>query len=308
MKRIIYIGLFIFSLASLFSSCDNNDTKTAQFPTLSAYLQSQSNLTIFAAALERAELQVFRDGPGPFTWLVPTDEAFTAAGITVATLQQMTPGQVNYLIQYHMINANVTTKDLLGIQFSIARATQLGISVYLGQKNDSFYVNGSSIISPNNTLSNGVVHVINRVNTPPALKGSLQNILTSSGQHSLFIAALTRANRWTALASSVYTILAPTDAAMTAAGFTTASINASTVGGMDTLVTYHMFNNIRLFSNDFGDKLTPRTLLSSSATLLASNNGKSFKGRSNTGTVDIIIPDILGTNGVVHFINGVLRY
>jgi transforming growth factor-beta-induced protein len=194
-------------------------------------------------------------------------------------------------------------------QNSFARTSQNGQSFYIGKYVDSFYFNGFAMTSLDNRVSNGVVHVLSMFSVPPIVRGNLQTVLNATGQHSLFIAALTKANRWTTLGTtSVFTILAPTDAAMTAAGYTTTSISAAPVARMDSLVRYHMFSGSRLFSNDFGNKTSPGTFLSTTKTIVSSSFGRQFKGISNLTPVSVTVPNILGTNGVVHIIDGVLRY
>jgi uncharacterized surface protein with fasciclin (FAS1) repeats len=215
---------------------------------------------------------------------------------------------------YHILNSQVTTIDMLGAQVSFARGTQIGNSgstqIFLGRVGDTSYVNGVTITRPDNMVKNGTVHVINKFLMPPVLKGTVQNLLTNSGQHNLFIAALTKANRWTALntTTNIYTIFAPTDAAMTAAGFTTTAINTATVSRIDSLVRYHYINSSRLFTNDLGNRETPQTALGVGRTLTASGNGTRIKGRSNSAPANIINGNNLGNNGVVHTIDGVLQY
>ncbi|MDQ6756827.1 MAG: fasciclin domain-containing protein [Bacteroidota bacterium] len=315
MKRLIYcIPLFILASISFIGCKKNNNTAT--YPNFDEFIQSQPNLTTFSQALDKAQLQNFKTGPGPFTWFAPTNAAFSAAGISI---DQMTAGQLSYILLYHLINATsdlqpVTTKDMYATT-SFPRTTQMGSSVYFGQYKDSFYVNGSAIINPNNRLSNGYIHILNRLNIPPNLRGNNQSILNATGQHTLFIAALMKAiptgsttSRWAQLASSTFTLLAPTDAAMTAAGYTTTSINAAPAAQIDSLVRYHMFSGSRFFTNDFASVPTQPTFLGTAATVQFSNNGRSVAGRKNSSPVGIITPDLLGTTGVVHIINGLLRY
>lgn len=311
MKKILYSGLLFVGAAISLSSCVK-ETGVATAPTFESFLKSQPNLSIFSAALQKAQLETFVNGPGPFTWIIPTDEAFQTAMVTIDSLNRMTPGQANYLVQYHIINSLVRKIDMVA-QNSFPRGTQLGTTtagnVYFGQLADSFYINGSNIISIDNKVTNGVVHIINRLNIPPNLKGNLQAVLNNTGLHSLFIAALNRASRWALLSgTSAFTIFAPTDVAMTAAGYTTATIATTPVTRMDSVVRYHMFSGPRLFTNDIGNSTTPGTFLGPAKTLSGSMNGKKIKGAGNASPIDIIKSDILGTNGVIHIINGVLRY
>lgn len=308
-KKILQTGLYLFIAAISFISCNDKDEVVVN-PSLDSYINTAGNLTIFKAVLDKAQLQSFKDGQGPFTWIIPTDAAFQAAGVTMDSLNKMTAGQANYLLMYHLINGLVTSADMVG-QNSFPRATQLSstANIYIGQFNNSFFINGGILTSINNYVSNGIVHITNRVNIPPNLKGNIQSMLTASGQHSLFITALTRANRWTVVGStSVFTVFAPTDAAMTAAGLTLTAINAAPVTSLDSIVRYHMFSGTRLFSNDIGNKTSPGTFLGTTFTLAGSGDGTKIKGKTNAAAFDISKPDILGTNGVVHVINGILKF
>ena len=304
MKKIFSIVFLSFIAAAGMVSCDKKDTPVT-YQTLDAFFTAHPELSTFAAAVEKAQLGIYKTGPGPFTWFAPTNDAFTAAGISP---DLMTPSQLSYLLLYNVINDKTLKRDMTALN-SFAKTSQNTNAIYLGNNGDSVYIDGTNIISPDNLVSNGVVHIINRFNMPPNLRGNMQNILNSTGQHTLFTAALARAGRSTVTTStSVYTILAPTDAAMTAAGYTTTTIAAATVGKMDTLVRYHIFSGPRLFTNDLIASPSPATFLGTTATLTTANRGRQVKGRSNTTAVDIIKSDLLGTNGVVHVINGVLKY
>lgn len=303
MKNIFLIILAVTTLIG----CEKKD-ELVKLPTLNEYITSNSDVSIFNAVIEKGGLQSFKNGGGPITWFMPSNEALTNAGVTLDSISRMTSGTASFLVTYHMINAKVLSTDMIA-QNSIPRNTQQGTQVFLGGSNGLFYVNGSKIITADKELSNGVVHVINRVNIPINLIGNIQAILNKTGQHSLFIAALTRANRWSLFSGNApFTVVAPTDVAMTNAGLTSAIIASSPVNRVDSIVRFHYFNSIRLFGNDFGNKVTPSTALGGGRTLQASDNGTKLRGRNNATPVNIIRNDILGTNGVVHIIDGVLRY
>ncbi len=306
-KKLSLAVVAFITAGILLSSCDKEDT-VATAPTLESFLSNNAELSIFNAAVNKAGLKTFKEGGGPFTWFAPNNAAFASAGITLDSIGKMTEGAANYLVTYHLVNARFASRDMIA-QNSFPRTTQQGTSVYIGRNGNDFFVNGSKIVSADQEVANGLVHIINRVNTPPQLIGNLQNILNRTGQHTLFIAALTKANRWTQLSSaSVFTVLAPTDAAMTNAGLTSTAIAAATVGKVDSIVRYHYFNSLRLFSNDFGTKQTPQTALGSGRTITSLENGAKLKGKTNVTPANVVKTDLLGTNGVVHIIDGVLNF
>ena len=303
MKKIF---LIIITITTLFG-CDKED-KVVQLQSLNEYLAKTPDLSIFNAAIDKANLQDFKNGGGPFTWFMPNNQALTSVGITLDSINKLTPGQASYFVNYHLLNTKLLTIDLVA-QNSIPRNTLLGLPIYIGGSNGNFFVNGSKIISANNELSNGVVHIIEKPNTPVNLVGNIQAILNRSGKHSLFIAALTKANKWTLFSGTVaYTVIAPTDSAMTVAGLTSAVITSSTFGRIDSIVRYHYFNSFRLFTNDLGNRETPQTALGAGRTITSSGNGFLLKGKTNASPVPLTTTNLLGTNGVVHITDGILRF
>lgn len=314
--KLINSFLFVCIITLLLGSCKKEEAVI--LPDLDTYLSTQQNLSTFNAAIAKAQLDEYKKGPGPFTWLAPTNDAFTAAGITADSLNKMSAGAVSYLLMYHVLRSSdnpakrVETTEMIS-RFSVSRATQLaGTLAFMGQKGNDFFVNGARIVSPNNIVSNGIVHVINRVNTPPVLRGNVQSILQVSGKHTLFIALLTRASQWAQLTGGTFTVLAPTDSAMIAAGApfnTLTGINGLSVADATRFSRFHMFSIGRLFSNDFQDGLTPSTMQGPNRSIRVTNNGNLLAGPNNTSPIEFggSLKDALGTNGVVHSIAGVLR-
>lgn len=306
MKKIFLVLI----TTAIFFSCKKKDD-AVQLQTFNDYIAGKPELSIFNALLDKAKLQDFKNGGGPFTWFIPTNSSFNALGFTLDSVNRLTTGQASYVANYHLLNSLALTKDLVA-QNSVPRNTQLGLPVYVGSSNGTFYVNGSKIISANNQLSNGVIHIIEKPNTPVNYVGNIQSILSRTGQHTLFIAALTKATRWTQFSSTnAYTVLAPTDAAMTSAGFTSAAITAATGGTgtrLDSIVRYHYFNSIRLFTNDLGNRESPQTALGAGRTILSSSAGTLIKGRTNSTPANVTTTNLLGTNGVVQIIDGVLKF
>ncbi len=302
----ILVSLSFLSFILLFS-CKKDDS-TVSLPTFETFVKSNSDLTMFAQAVEKANLKEFTTGPGPFTWFAPTNAAFTAAGLTQDSLNKLTSGQISYYLMYHLVNASYGTEAMIA-QNSISRTTQSGIAIFNGGFNNSFFVNGGLINSYDNKVNNGIIHVVNKFLIPPVLRGNIQAIIRSTGQHTLFESALTKAGAWTPFASaSIFTVMAPTDAAMNAAGFNAAYITATSASVLLAQMRYHFFLNTRLFTNDFAaDPTTIATAAGPSTSLTTSSNGTMVKGKNNPTPISITNSDILGTNGVVHIINGVLR-
>lgn len=310
--KLLKYFLLLFVTAAFFSCKKDNNPGSSTNLTLDAFISANPQLSLFGKALNKAGLESFKTGPGPFTWFAPTNDAFTAALVTEDSLNKMTNGEANFLMLYHLVNASLSSNDLVAVN-SVSRNTQLGSAnpVYFGSVNNETYINGSKLTSRDNLVSNGYVHIMSRLNVPPTLKGNLQNILTSTGQHTLFIQALTKTSLWTQFATtSIFTIFAPTDAAMIAAGYTSAAITAATGTTLTTLTTamrYHYILNIRLFTNDMIRTSLAPTAAGTKFTITPSDNGTKIKGKTNISPANITKSDNLGRNGVVHIIDLVLK-
>lgn len=299
-KRFKYI-LVILAMAT-FSSC-TKDTETP-LPTFNEFVASKSELSSFKAIVDKAGLQIFTEGVGPFTWIAPTNAAFNAAGITVDSINRMSQGAASYLMQFHLINASFPTLEMSRRQ-SAARTTNGGLALYSSKKGDDFYLNGVKIASPDNMISSGVIHIMGSILRTPNLNGgNLQGAIINN-RDSLFRLAAVRANRWASFSSSVFTILAPTDAAMTAAGWTPTNIPLASVGRMDSLVRMHLYIGNRFFTSDFNVGFARENAFG--AALQFSNMGANFKGNGNANFLGFTRSDILATNGVLHIIDGVIR-
>jgi len=296
----------ILGIGVLFTASCKKDAVVVELPTFDDVVKQQS-LNMFNTAVEKANLQDFKMGGGPFTWIAPTDAAFIAAGITTDSLNKITPSALSYLMIYHLVNARYVGTDMIATN-STSRTTQLGTAIFSGLYKGKFYVNGGRIATSDVFIKNGVIHVSDAFLTPPQLRGNIGAILNSTGRHTLFIAALTRAGLLAQFSTAtVFTVLAPTDAAMTAAGYTLANIATTATTVLADFCRYQYFNNVRLFTNDLASTITFATALGSNRYVFTSSDGTKVKGNSNATPVNITVFNRLGTNGVVHEIDAILR-
>lgn len=302
MQKIIKYSLALVFSVALLTSCKKD--AEPKLPTFNEFIATKSDLSSFKAIVDKAGLQIFTEGVGPFTWIAPNNAAFTAAGITTDSIARMSQGAASYLMQFHLINASFPTLEMSRRQ-SAARTTNGGLAIYSSKKGDDFYLNGVKITSPDNMISSGVIHIMGSILRTPNLNGgNLQGAIISN-RDSLFRLAAVRANRWTALSSSVFTVLAPSDAAMTADGWTAANIPTARVGRMDSLVRMHLFIGNRFFTSDFNVGFPRENAFGTE--LQFSNSGANLKGKGNPNFFAFTRQDILATNGVLHIINGVLK-
>ena len=114
------------------------------------------------AAVDAAGLREALEGPGPFTVLAPVDEAFAA--LPPGTVQTLVdnPPQLARILKYHVI-AGAHSREALCGQAEWASLEGAPIPV---RSHEPFELKNATVLTPDVTCDNGVVHVLNRVILP----------------------------------------------------------------------------------------------------------------------------------------------
>ena len=275
------------------------------------------NFTTLIAAVKAADPAILTtllsNGPSnkKLTLFAPTNDAFTAAGITALPNQ----ATLNAVLKYHVLDDEVLASELPS---GSAAITTLQGKFYLSNKGSSgVFINATTQVTATNiTGSNGVVHVINRTLLPPSQ--TIAQIATglstaSSPQFTQLVAALARtsgtATDLLAAASdanSNLTVFAPTDAAFQAL-YTALNVNGVNDIPLETLtaVLKHHIVAARVFSTDLANGSV--ATLNGNVTISATN-GTVTDGKGNVANLSSTpaLLNVLGTNGVIHTINKVL--
>jgi transforming growth factor-beta-induced protein len=133
--------------------------------TVAQVISSTPELRTLAVALQAGGMLTSLQGTGPLTVFAPTNQAF--ATLPAGTLQSLlnTPTSLVNVLQYHIVADRVTAADLarLGIALSI-QGQSITVTV---QPSGGVMVNNAMIIQPDIVASNGVIHIVNGVLTPP---------------------------------------------------------------------------------------------------------------------------------------------
>jgi uncharacterized surface protein with fasciclin (FAS1) repeats len=194
------------------------------------------------AALQATGLdETLADESQSFTVFAPTDAAFALLPEgTVEALLNDTEALSNILL-YHVVSGAVNSSDAIGIANSESNKVPMvnGQMAALSTVESDLYINTSKVSAANVGASNGLIHVIDQVILPPAMKGEPElNIaevaVNNPDTFSTLVAALDAAGLVAALSdeSQSYTVFAPTNAAF--AKIPTATLNAL-LGDADAL-------------------------------------------------------------------------
>lgn len=240
-KSIKNILFLIPVLLLVFHSCKHDnleiEKENENFRSASDFIKNNYEMTLFYAAIEKSGLVEKLKTTGPYTLLVPNDEAFRAIGIQRATdFDRMDPDSLKGLVERHILNERLLFANVPHNGVDIRYRTLAGTEVYASMAgyavgNSAFptndlYFDGSSVIKKDVPLSNGTLHLLNKVmkNNP---KSTVQDWLAKRPQYRIFVAGLKKFGLWDKLATpGPYTVFAIRNEFFEGAEITEASIEA----------------------------------------------------------------------------------
>ncbi len=312
------IKILAFALTSvfLFSSCDKEDDKvmdpTPQQKDIVETAQSASNLSILVAALQQAGLVDALKADGPFTVFAPTNDAFMDllnSNPAWTSLGDIDNELLTSVLLFHVTQGKIMASDLGNTYVKslspVFNNNPLSLQVSV---DGGVSFNGMSApVTTDIVASNGVVHIIDKVMLPP----SVVDLALNNPEFTSLVAALTRADLTTDYVSILsgagpFTVFAPTNAAFDAllasnpAWNTLADIPVAT---LEAVLNYHVLNAANVQASQLSDEQQVATL-GGNFTIDLSNGAQI---RTSSGqTVNIVLTDVQGFNGVVHVVDKVL--
>ncbi|MFI1771410.1 fasciclin domain-containing protein [Thalassobellus citreus] len=274
------------------------------------------DFTTLIAAVQAADPSILElllsNGPNDngLTLFAPTNDAFTAAGITdLSAVADI----VDAVLSYHVVDGTVM-QDMLPVSgIAAAEVQTLGGNIYITNAGGAVSINGTTtVVATNIPGSNGVVHVIDRTLVPPTQ--TINEIVAgfasgTPGEFTLLAAALGRAGLADFFSGDgPYTVFAPTDAAFIAAGLTEAVINDTDPTAVAGILTHHVVEpNAYIFSTDLTDDLQAPMLNGQNIVIdLDTLTIQDAAGTNPSAGLVASLLNVLTTNGVVHVIDKVL--
>jgi transforming growth factor-beta-induced protein len=328
MKRLVGISL-VLVLGLLLAACGATGTPVeapvVEVPAVEETMEEEAPGSIvdiavadgrfntLVAAVTAAGLADTLAGDGQFTVLAPTDDAFAAlpAG-TVEGLLEDPEGALRDILLYHVVDGAVPAETVVTLtEATTLQGEPISISVVDGEVilNDSVRVIITDIMA-----SNGIIHVLDGVLLPPTIAaagaeemsdeamGSIVDVAVADGRFNTLVAAVTAAGLADTLAGEgQFTVFAPTDDAFAAlpAG-TVEALLEDPEGALRDILLYHVVD---------GAVPAETVVTLDSATTLA---GLPVAIKVEDGavilndTVQVVITDVMASNGIIHVIDGVL--
>jgi transforming growth factor-beta-induced protein len=257
-------------------------------------LVNDGRFTTLVAAVEAAGLVETLQSEGPFTVFAPTDEAFAKlpAGTVEALLQDI-PTLTSILL-YHVVPGDLLAADVVAADYL---TTAQGESVRIKVEDDKAYINEAQITSTDIQASNGVIHVIDTVIQPG---NTTVDVLVNDGRFTTLVAAVEAAGLVDALnGEGPLTVFAPTDEAFAKLPAGTVDALLQDIPTLTNILLYHVVEGA-VKAEDVV-KLTSIDTLAGQPISIKVEDGKVY-----VNDAQVIIADIITSNGVIHVIDAVL--
>jgi uncharacterized surface protein with fasciclin (FAS1) repeats len=295
---------------------------------------ADGRFTTLLAAAEAADLVDALKSEGPLTLFAPTDDAFNALpeGTVEALLRDT--AALTAVLTYHVVVGEVTSAQVVTLD---SAATLNGAKVNITVNGDgSVMVNGANIIIKDIKTTNGIIHVIDAVITPPSTQSgtakvawgsfgysmgggwistaivegrlnwltrhlSIYNVARLAGLNTLTTAVKAADLKYTLKRSGPFTVFAPTEDAFAALPEGTIPALLNDPATLANILLYHVTPG----------KVTASTVVTLNGEMVEMANGGNVaitvdENGVMVNNANVIAVDIMARNGVIHVIDGVL--
>jgi len=270
------------------------------------------NFTTLVAALQATGLDQVLDNVGEdFTVFAPSDAAFALLPEgTVEALLNDTDALANILL-YHVLPDSVLADGAITVAQSMdSKVTAANNDmIALSFVDSMLYVNQARVTTADVMAYNGVIHVIDRVILPPAMKGepteSIVDVAVSNPDLSTLVTALTVAGLVDTLAdeSATYTVFAPTNAAFEKIASADLEALLADIDALtNVLLTHVVAGEISSIDAYAANAMMVETLSGTNIQVMIDGDSRTLM----IGGAEVIMTDIYTTNGVIHVIDTVI--
>jgi len=331
MKRFTWLGLFIV-LSLVLAACSTAEEPTATpVPEPVVEVEAKSivdiavedgRFTTLVAAVQAAGLADTLSGEGQFTVFAPTDDAFAALPEgTVESLLADPEGALKDILLYHVAEGAVPAVTLITLE---SATTLQGEPVAIKVVDGGVVLNNSAkVIITDIEASNGIIHVIDAVILPPSVVAaaaeaaaaedamaeeemmeakSIAEIAVEDGRFTTLVAALDAAGLVETLSGEgEFTVFAPVDGAFAALPEgTVEALLADPEGTLKDILLYHVAAGV--VPAETVVTLESATTLQGEPVSIKVVDGQVMLNDS----ANVIITDIMASNGIIHVIDSVI--
>lgn len=330
LKHVLMASVLVSPL--LFTGCgsddddDNGNSTTvsavvAESPILAQLRDREDEFSTLLVALEATELDItLNDLTQQFTLFAPTNEAFAALGESTITNLLGDTDTLSNILQYHVISGSEVLAEqaieLAGMTVEMTNGQSVGISQFIGgtEADNRLLINTSTVTESNVSVQddNGVIHVLDRVLTPPALESArlednIVEVATSNSSFSTLVAALQAANLVDALSGDgPFTVFAPTDSAFDALPEGTLDALLADTDALTQVLQRHVVSGEVNSIAAYAANGTDIPVLSSTDDQPVTIPVAIVDGALQVGGATVTAADLYVSNGVIHVIDQVI--
>lgn len=312
MNKRIFLLLPLIALLFV-TSCKEDEDPQPEALNIAETAIANSDLSLLVEALQATNLVAALEGTGPYTVFAPTNDAFQDlldSNPAWNSISDIPTDVLTSVLLFHVVPGKIASTDLSDTYVTTLsegpndEGLSLQVAVTGGVK-----FNGNALpVTVDVEASNGIIHVIDRVMMPP----SLVTFALNNSNFSTLVAALTDSRHTTNYVTVLsgtgpFTVFAPTNDAFqdlldsNPAWNTLADVPIAT---LEAVLNYHVVNGANVQANQLTDG-QDITMFGGGIVTVDLSSGAQL---STTGgqTVDIILTDVQGTNGVIHVVDQVL--
>ncbi len=311
--KLFFFGL-LMTTSFMFTSCTEDEPidPTPETKDIVGTAMDAENLSILVEALTQAGLVSALQGDGPFTVFAPTNDAFQAlldSNPDWNSLSDIDNATLANVLKFHVVSGDVKSGDLTDSYVpTLAEGPNMeSISLKVDVTGGVKFNGSATPITTDVETTNGTVHIIDQVMLPP----SVVDIALNNDNFSILVSALTRDDLTIDYVSFLtgagpFTVFAPTNDAFVAlldSNPDWSSLADIPVATLEAVLDYHVIGaNVQ--STQLSDNQEVMTVGGSMLTVDLSDGAK--LETSSGQSVNIIITDVQGANGVVHAVDAVL--
>lgn len=298
-------SLFIgFLFVSIVACSDDEDVieEPQMSTTIADIAASDAQFSTLVSALARVNLVDVLDGTGQFTVFAPTNAAFTALGVDLATISD---AALTEILLYHVVDGELFSNVIADGQTYVSSESATGpndarLSLLVEKSSGVTINNNATVITADIEASNGVIHVIDQVLLPLDIVGHA----SANERFTSLVGALGAAEGdLVSVLSSAgpFTVFAPVNEAFDAIASVTATLTADQLA---SVLTYHVVSgNVR--SNALTDDMSVTTVNGENFSIDLSGSAPTITD-ANGGISTIVITDVQAKNGVIHVLDTVI--
>lgn len=306
-KFLVLNLLFIFVLG--LTSCKEDTPDPMNIAELAA---ETPELSLLVEALAQTGLTSAFEGTNAQTVFAPTNTAFEALLASNAdwnSLSDIDNTLLTNVLLFHVVEGSVKAADLSNTYVNTLSKgpNSEAISLQINIDNGAVFNGSTKPVATDIEASNGIVHTIDAVMLPP----HVVNIASNNGDFSSLVAALTRSDVTTDYVSILtgdgpFTVFAPTNQAfqdLLDSNDEWSALADIPVETLEAVLNYHVISDVNVQSDELNDQQDIDAL---GGTLTVDLSEGPALTTTSGQTVDIVLTDVQGSNGVVHVVNKVL--